>query len=164
MKAQRGKPHSLQTKLQLVLWKLIILSHSVHGSDAGPPSLHPPNVLFMQPGGKCSCCIPSLPAASSPGDLPQAKQLFQGVWHSTLETAWILEVLCKYLESPIQPFLKAETSDLDFKPLPQVSPALHVMGSMCPSISCLPNASRFILSLAPPRAFIGAQGLTSGSG
>lgn len=84
---------------------------------------------------------------------------------TTLETAWILEVLCKYLQNPTQPVLRTGTSDLVFKPLPQASPPQHMMGSMYPSISCcLPNASRFILSLAPPRAFIGAQGLTSGSG
>lgn len=98
-------------------------------------------------------------------ELHQAKLLFQGVWHGTLETAWILEVVCKYLRSPIKPNPKTGASDLGFKPLPQLSPPQHVTGSMCPSISCcLPNASRFILSLAPPHAFIGAQGLTSGSG
>lgn len=96
---------------------------------------------------------------------PRAKPLFQGIWHSILETAWILEVVGKYLQSPTQLIPKPGASDLGFKALPQVSPPQHVIGSMCPSISCcLPNASRFILSLALPHSFIEAQGLTSGSG
>lgn len=118
--------------------------------------------------GSAAVAFPALLLAPLLGiceELPQARLLLQGVWHGTLETAWILEVMCKYLQSPTKPNLKTGASDLGFKPLPQVSPPQHVTGSMCPSISCcLPNASRFILSLAPPHAFIGAQGLTSGSG
>lgn len=175
VKAQREKSHSLScrlqtskepAKLQPSAWNPVILTHSVPDIDAGAPSLHHPNVMFIRTGGKCSCSIPSF--AALPGiceELPQAKVLFHGVRHSTLETAWVLEVVCKYLQGLIKPIAKTGASGLCFKPLPQVSPPQHVMGSMCPAISCcLPNASRFILSLTPPHAFIGAQGLTSGSG
>lgn len=103
-----------------------------------------------------SCCLLSWASARS---CPRPNHF------TTLETAWIIEVLCKYLQSPIWPVLKTGTSDLVFQPLPQDSPPQHRMGSTSPSISCcLPNASRFILSLAPPQAFIGAQGLTRGPG